>query len=246
MKKFVYILIFIGILFSCQKAGDCFSSAGKEIVIESAISDFDSLYVNDVFEVHLIQDTINYITIIANEAFAESTTFNISNNTLVLENDHRCKFAKPEKNEIKIYIKVKKISRIRLNESSKLISDNVLLNDNEIGLTISSKFNEADLSLDCKTFFYSNTHLNGGQVILHGDLEYLKIWNGSLGSIDSRDLSADNVLIVTDSKADCFVRANNVLDCTIRGYGNVYYFGNPDVLNVNDTSSTGRLIFSGE
>ena len=61
MKKFVYILLFAGVLFSCQKTNDCFSGAGKEIIIESAISDFDSLYVNDVFEVHLIQDTINYI-----------------------------------------------------------------------------------------------------------------------------------------------------------------------------------------
>ena len=70
------------------------------------------------------------------------------------------------------------------------------------------------------------------------EVEYLKIWNGSLGSVDSRDLSAENVLIVTDSKADCFVRVNNVLDCTIRGYGNVYYFGKPSVLIVNDTIST--------
>lgn len=245
MKKFVYTLLFTGLLFSCQKVNDCFSGAGEEIIIESAISEFDSLYVNNVFEVHLIQDTIYYITIKAKEAFAESTSFNIVDNTLILENDHKCKFTKPEKNDIKVYIQVEEISRIRLNESSKLISDNALRNDNEIGLAINSKFNEADLNLDCKTFYYSNTHLNGGKTNLHGEVEYLKIWNGSLGSVDSRDLSAENVLIVTDSKADCFVRVNNVLDCTILGYGNVYYFGKPSVLIVNDTISTGKLIFSG-
>lgn len=246
MKKFILIIIFAGLLFSCQKAKDCLTGAGKEVIIESPVSDFDSLFVNDVFEVHLIQDTVNYITIKANKAFAESTTFKITDNTLILENNHKCKFSKPKKNKIKIYLQVKKISRIRLNAPSKLISDNVLQHDNEIGLIADSKFNEADLDLNCKTFYYWNTHLNGGKINLHGEVENLKLWHSSLCSVDADNLSVENVLVDTDSNADSYIRVKNKLDCTIRGNGNVYYYGNPDILIVNDTTSIGKLIFLGE
>ena len=246
MKKSIYIILLSISLFSCRKAKDCFSRAGKEIIIESAVSDFDSLFVNDVFEVHLIQDTVNFITIKAHQAFAESTTFKVINNTLIIENNHKCEFTKPKKNEIKIYLQVKKISRVRLNAASNLISDNVLQHDNEIGLIVNSKFNEASLNIDCKTFYYWNTHLNGGKINIAGEVENLKLWHSSLCSIDASNLSSENILLDTDSNADSYIRVSNKLDCTIRGTGNVYYLGNPEILIVNDTTSSGKLIFLGE
>jgi len=79
-KVYILILIIIAIT-SCQKATDCFSNSGKEIVVEQTLGDFDSLYVNNVFEVELIQDTINSISIEGHEKFVNSTTYIIENNT---------------------------------------------------------------------------------------------------------------------------------------------------------------------
>ncbi len=244
MKLFLYISTFIVLLSSCQKTRDCFSNSGEEIILESVLEEFDSLFVNDDFIVYLIQDTVNYISISGHEAFVNSTTFKIEDNSLILRNNHKCKFSKPKSNQISVYIKVNEISRIRLNAASKIISETELSNDDEIGLIIGSKYTEVDLNLNCKTFYYWNTHLNGGKIILNGKVENLKLWNTSLGSVNASNLSAENVLIDTDSKADCHVNSNIKLDCTIRGEGNVYYTGTPSVILVNDTSSTGKLIFS--
>lgn len=246
MKKFLYIIIFAGLIFSCRKAKDCFSTSGDYIQVEDDLNDFDTLCINDVFEVHLIQDTINKISIEGYESFVNATSFTIKERTLFIENNHKCKFSRPKKNSIKLSIHVKKISKIKLNEPSKLISDNVLRHDNEIGLIVNSKFNEADLHLDCKTFYFWNTHLNGGKINLHGEVETLKLWHSSLCSVDAGNLSAENVLVDTDSNADNYIKVKNKLDCTVRGRGNVYYYGKPNILIVNDSTSSGKLIYLGE
>ncbi|MCF6365817.1 MAG: DUF2807 domain-containing protein [Bacteroidales bacterium] len=244
MKCFLYILLIISLLFSCRKADDCLSNAGKEIVVESSLNEFDTLFVNDIFTIYLIQDTFNQIRIEGYENFVNSTTFEVKDNSLFLQNEHKCKFSKPNKKDIFVFITINEISRIRLNEASKVISETELNNDSEIGLIINSKYNEADLNLNCKTFYYWNTHLNGGKINLKGKVENLRLWNTSLGSVDASNLSAKNVLVDTDSKADCKVVANSKLDCTIKGQGNVYYSGNPDIIILNDTVSTGKLIYS--
>ncbi len=245
MKKEYLIILLLPILFSCQKTFDCFSGSGKEVVIEQELANFDSLIVADVFDVHLIQDTINQIKIEGHKNFAESVSFNISENTLVLKSEHKCKFSKPEKAKVTIFLRVKKISKIRLTSSSKLFSDNVLENDSEIGLVSEAKYTEADLKLNCKVFYFWNIHLNGGKIKLSGQVDRLKLWNTSLNSVDAKDLIAKNVIVSNNSKADCTVRALKSLDCTIKNTGNVYYYGNPEVINLNSSVGKGKLIWIG-
>lgn len=245
IASFLVLIFFI--IFSCQKASDCFKSSGKEITIEKTLNNFDSLYVNDVFEVELTQDTINSISITGNEAFVNSTTFKIENNTLILENNHKCKFMKPKTNSIFVNIHVKEISFISLGGSSKVFSKNELINDYEIGLVCKSKYNDANLIVNSKVFYFWNNHLNGGKIKVKGNVETLKLWNTSLASVDATELNTKNVLVENNSKGDCKVLVSNKLDCTITGTGNVYYFGAPKTIIYNDSLSIGgKLLFGGE
>jgi len=247
MTKIYIFIILIIFFFSCQKATDCFSSSGKEILIEQTLSNFDSLYVNDVFEIELIQDTVNKIRIKGSEAFVNSTNYKIENNTLIINNSHKCKFAKPRNNLISIYLHVKRISFIRLNASSKVFSKTQLKNYNEIGLAVTSKYNEADLNVDCRVFYYWNSHLNGGRINIKGKADILKLWNVSLGSVDASNLFVRKALVENSSKGDCKVNVSENLNCEIRGTGNVYCIGNPNKINYVDSASIGgKLIFDEE
>ncbi|NPA45118.1 MAG: hypothetical protein GXO49_06265, partial [Chlorobi bacterium] len=164
-----------------------------------------------------------------------------------LNNDHKCYFIKPKSNDIYITIHVKKISLIKLNGSSKVTSKIPLINNYEIGLIANAKYNEADLNVNSKVFYYWNTHLNGGRIFVKGSVETLKLWNASLGSVDATNLNAENVLVDNDSKGNCKVNVSNKLECKITGTGNVYYYGTPKTIIYNDSLSIGgQLIFGGE
>lgn len=246
IRIYIFIIIVIS-LFSCQKASDCFSSSGKEIVVEQALANFDSLYVNDVFDIELIQDTINKICIKGKEAFVNSTYFNIENNTLILNNSHKCKFAKPKNNSVLINLHVKRISFIRLNASSKVFSNNTLFNYESIGLVATSKYNEADLNVNCDVFYYWNNHLNGGRINIKGQADIIKLWNVSLASVDASNLYVRKALVENSSKGYCKVNVSEILNCKIKGTGNVYCIGNPGEVNYVDSASIGgRLIFDGQ
>jgi len=247
MKKLHIIILSFILLNSCQKAKDCFSNSGKEITIEQKLANFDSLYIENVFEVELIQDTINSISIKGHEAFVNSTNFKIENNTLIIDNNHKCKFSKPKTNSVLINIHVKRISFIRLDGSSKIFSKNELTNFNEIGLVATSKYNDADLIVNSQVFYFWNNHLNGGKIKVKGNVETLKLWNTSLASVDASNLISKNVLVENNSKGDCKVRVSNKLDCKITGTGNVYYFGMPNTIVYNDSLSIGgKLLFGGQ
>ncbi len=242
MKNLIYIISLIFLFVSCQKTIDCISNVGEEVVYTYSLSDFDTLIVNNEFEINLVQDTVNMMIISAYEKYAESVSYKTENRCLILDNTYRCNFTKPEKNKVKAEIHVKEISLIRLNSPSELISENTLINDDEIGVIVNPKFFEAELKVDCRVFYFWNTHLNGGKMYLHGKSEFLKLWNTSLFSVDAADLETDNVFVKTDSKGDVSITATKELNCTIEGSGNVYYVGNPEKIIVNDTLSSGKLI----
>lgn len=244
MNKVLIFLFFALSIFSCQKANDCFKSSGKEIIIEHSLADFDTIYVNNVFNVELFQDTINKLSIKGKEAFVKSTNFKIENNSLILNNNHKCKFAKPKDKDITISIHVKQISRIVLGAASKIISKNTLTNPNEIGLIIKSKYNEANLDVDARVFYFWNVHLNGGKVYVKGNVDIVKLWNVSLMSVDASKLKAKNALVENSSKGNCWVDVLNKIDCKVTSTGNVYCYGNPSQVFYNDSSSLGgKLIF---
>lgn len=242
MKKFFYIILFSLFFLSCQKTIDCFSNAGKVTTHEYNLTEFDTLIINNDFEVHLIQDTVNKLIVTAHKKYAETVRYNVENRCLILNNTFNCKFSKPKKNNILTEIHVKEISLLIINYPSKIVSDNTLINDNEIGVIVKPKFFEADLTVNCRVFYFWNTHLNSGKMYLHGNSEYLKLWNTSLFSVDASGLNSDKTYIENNSKGDIYLNAGKFLNCKITSSGNVYYKGNPATLIVEDTLSSGKLI----
>lgn len=242
MKKLFYILIIGLFVLSCQKTFDCISGVGEKVTNKYEISDFDTLIINDNFEITLIQDTINELIVTAYKKYSDAVTYKISENCLLLDNTYNCKFTKPEKSKISINLHVKELSLIRINAPSNIHSDNTLINDNEIGVIVNPKFFEANLNVNCRVFYFWNTHLNGGKMYLHGNSEYLKLWNTSLFSVDASGLNTDNAYIENNSKSDIYLNARKFLKCKITGSGNVYYQGNPSTIIVEDTASSGKLI----
>ncbi len=242
MGKGFFLILVLFFSLKCQKAKDCFSNPGKKIIVEYELNEFDTMVVNDVFFIDIVQDTVNLIKISGYEDFVNTTNFKIADNSLILDNNHRCPFAKPEKNKINIEIRVNKISRIKLNEASELKSVNTLVNDGEIGLIVNSKYNEVDLKLNVNTFYYWNTHLNGGKIFLTGIGENIKLWNTSLGCVDARNFVCQNAYVQTNSKTDCYINACNSIEVEIQNTGNVYYSGTPEIVIKYAENAKGRLI----
>jgi Putative auto-transporter adhesin, head GIN domain len=238
MKSLIYIAIvlFLGIIFSCKKD---LQTVSKEM----SLDEFDTLQLRSVFEVYLIQGTENKIRIEGAKKMVNDIDATISNNTLKLKNNFKQNWLYPKSNKIKLYITVNQISKIYAIESCHIESMNALTG-NEIGLVMASKYNEANLELNCNTFYYWNNFPCGGRINLKGQVNELKIWNVALMAVETRELSCNYALVYNGSKGDCIVNCAQKLTYKISGSGNIQVFGSPAVIEKVESNGEGQLIIN--
>ena len=231
MKRLIkaIVLLTICLLLACKK--------NNTSTVEHFISsDFDTLVLADVFNVELLQDSLNKIEIIGKPNFVNNIRANVDQHTLTLSNENRMRWLYPQTNKILVKVHFSHISRIVANETCYIESKSPIVS-NELGLILKSKLNQADLNVQCKTFYFWNNFPCGGSLKLTGECQELKLWNYALMQVDARALLANVGRIENDSKGKIQLRCLDSLFYKISGEGNIDLYGNPN--NIYDLGSTG-------
>lgn len=235
MRISIVLAVVIALLsVSCKKQG--------QVTTEHELSEFDTLVFSDVFDVTLIQDSVNHIKVIGTEKFVGHVQWEISNNTLTIKNEGKYKWLNPSTNKIKLEITVNDLAKIVANETCNISTQHVL-HANELGLVLKSKLNHASLNVDCNTFYYWNNFPCGGSVALQGTCHTLKLWNYALMQINARQLETKITEVENTSKGDIHVWCTDSLSYKINGTGNIYLHGNPTYLLNHLGSGSGKLLF---
>jgi len=104
------------------------------------------------------------------------------------------------------------------------------------------KLAELDLELNNGSFLYWNNHQCGGKLTLRGKTGSLLAYTFGYMSVDAVSLRADNAIIENSSKGDFEVWVNDKIEYSIRGIGDIYLYGNPDDIVLNERTSEGELI----
>ena len=232
-SKFLIILLFVPLL-SCKKQ---FATT----TIYRELNEFDTLTLNSVYEVELTQDTVNYIELSGATTILEKVNVFLDNHNLKLTTNYHGNWMHPSNNKIKIRLHINGLHLIQANETCNIRSTNALTGD-EIGMVMTSKLNEAELQLNCNTFFYWNNFPCGGKINLSGQVNDLKLWNVALMSVDAQALTCQTALIENASKGDCKLTCLQQLTCALKGEGNIQLWGNPPNVTITEKSSTGQLI----
>jgi hypothetical protein len=230
-KQLKYILgLFLLIVFfmSCKKDTSmyCIANAGKETSFTVMLDDFDTIRINDMFEVHLKQDSFYSIEISGYEAMINAVSFNINNANLSLNNNMKCRWTKPQKNKVKLLITYQNINEIILEKTCEIRCVNPI-SGYKTGFVLKDKLQDIHLELDLDHFYFWNQSPCGGEIVLEGRADKFMFWSTALIRVDASKLNCLNVIMETNSRADSYVSATDTLDCRIRHLGNVYYYGNP-------------------
>lgn len=168
--------------------------------------------------------------------YLEKIHFSIDQQTLTLSNGNRMRWLYPETNKILIKVHFSHISRIVANETCLIESNSPIVGD-EIGLILKSKLNQADLNIQCHTFYFWNNFPCGGSLKLKGQCQELKLWNYALMQVDASGLFASIARVENNSKGNIQLRCLDSLFYKILGQGNIELYGNPT--NVYDLGSSG-------
>ncbi len=223
------------LLFSCKKENQ------QNTTIYKNLSEFSKIELNGVFDVYLKQDSVYSIEIVGNENWVGNIVFKVENEILKIDNQAKGKWLKPKEDKVKIYISSNRPKMIFANETCNIETLNPIISD-EFGIVMSSKLNQANLELNCNTFYFWNNFPCGGKLTLRGNAEILKIWNFAIMSVDAKNLTTEYALIENSSKGNCEVFVTNKMEYSIHGIGDIHLYGNPKELILNEISSTGKLL----
>lgn len=230
-----YIFLCILLVFlSCKRE--------KEILsLHYNTSPFEYVKVEDALEIYLLEDSTFSIEVRANRDGVDQIKVEVIDSVLHISDHRTNKWLKPKSNKVSVYITSCSLKEVVAAEGCKTQTLSPITS-NEFGIVFNGRVNEADLELNCETFYYWNDHPCGGRLTLSGQTNRLKIWNFALVSVDAKNLLTNHALVINDSKGDCEVTVLNSLEYSITGVGNICLFGNPDEILADEVTSTGRLI----
>jgi hypothetical protein len=236
-KTIAAALLMLGAL-SCNNDPDA-----DFVTREFAVTDFHTIDIDGVYEIQLVQDTVCKVTMTAPPRVLDKNTITVNDSVLTMHEKNGSHWLHPRESNSKVVIHVNHLKRMNVHEACSLFTAGPLGHTtDEIGMVVDyAKMMEADLELDCATFYYWNDP-NGAYLKLRGRTENLKLWNTGLAQVDASALTAMYVLADNGSQGSLKVRAMQTLEYKLTNIGNISYFGSPPQINTLGNTGTGQLI----
>lgn len=236
MSRYFYILFLI-VLFSCD---DTLFNSGNTESKEIKISNFKEIYVDDIFEIYLIQDDSCKIKAIGGSNLLPNLEFQVKDKKLTISDDNAARWSR-DYDKIELYISVDTLNYLRLNAPCKVVSQNTLTTQNFTIWSITD-FAEYDLMLDCHTFYVVNNSSSGGIMDLQGKASNFSFWARGSFQLNADKLIADHVTAKNESLGDCSVHATEYLSAEILREGKVFYTGNPETIEYVNQKAREQLV----
>jgi len=231
--KSIWFIALLLLLAACKKE--------DPILTTVQTSGFHSVEINSFFNVYLQEDTVFYVEVIGAEEFVNAVKIEVLDSVLVMHSDAKNNWSNPTNKQVKIIVHAPPLKLVTVNETASVNTINPITSQ-EFGLIMKSKSNEANLELDCATFYYWNNFPTGGSLTLHGHAHDLKIWNTAILTVNARDLIAQYAHVENDAKADCIITVTQKIEYKLTNQGNIHVYGAPAYFEEIEHTGSGALI----
>ena len=237
MRHLYFILTLIIATLSCDST---FMSSGDTNKIDITIDQFTEIFVNDIFDVYLYQDTTCKLSIEGGDNLLPEIKYKVIDGKLSVSNENTARWSR-DYEKIKLHISVKKLLYLYLRESSMIQSVDTLLTPQ---LEVFSITDYADIYLmvKCDNFYFVNAGVSGAYIELKGSARNFSSWVRASAILKADEFVSENVMIETESIGDCSVHATKELTVSISNSGNIYYKGNPDTIIYTNDRARQQLI----
>jgi len=241
--RIIIVVLGVTLFFhSCDKAhsGDCFTSTGDIVAETRMLDDFIYLSIYDNFNVYLITDTLNKIEIKAGKNLIPNITTEIVDDTLKIRNTNTCNWVRSYKKPFDLYITSNTMRRLFVWGHSNVETVNAF-KARYFYVEAASPISSMKLDVDVSTFYFSAVYTTG-DFFLTGITDSLRVFNYGTGYVFAKNLESRRCWVLNSSTGDCQISTSKRLYVEIYNSGNVYYSGNPGLIDTIDISSTGKLI----
>ncbi len=245
MLRCIYIsfLFFFLLLFnSCKKQNlcDCFKTRGDVTIESRSVSDFATIHVFDKIDVYFTQDTTvttGTVKVVTGKNLLSNIITEVSGGVLQIKNENKCNFVRGSNNGVTVYVTAPRVKIFKQEGVGNMYCTNTVYGDTIHGYII----NSGDLHLKVNTNRVVG-HMHGaGDLYLEGvALDFYTHTIGQ-GFVHAQNMTTTYAFINDGTNGQIRVNVTGQLDAVIASTGNLYYSGNPAVIN-STIKGTGKLI----
>jgi hypothetical protein len=182
------------------------------------------------------------IKITAGENLMSNITTTVDDTILYLNDENYNNWERGYQDHIVIYLNLLQLKQITFNGSAIASSTDTLIQEQKnSSLIIQTGKATGIIELKLKVQNLKINHYFGvPDIVMHGSATNCVINTAGRGRINLADLSVSNMRINDKSPNNCYLYVTNGLKGYIRGYGNIYLKGNPEI-NM-DLQGPGQII----
>jgi hypothetical protein len=240
-RNITYILILMLVATACSKMnpGDCFKSTGVVLTEQRDAKAFRFLHHYNNVDVFITYGSSYAIEVRAGKNIMDGIKTRIEDNTLSIKNENTCNWVRSYEKPIEVYITTPELDSIVYQASGNLTSTNQFTTDS-LKLDVLEGAGSIDLNVNASRSTY-NLHYGTVDLNVKGRSHVCFVFSGGYGPANLRNLWTVYTYLTNNSTNNCYVYATNTLEVKIENVGDVYYWGNPPIVNLSGIGS-GKLI----
>lgn len=233
MKKAIILFTAVFTLFYVVSCNDLKSDSNTSKTYD--ISEFTSLNLELIGEVFYEQSDSTYLTVSGSSILIDALQVSGDNGALSIKLRNKQKFTGKKKLVVKVgspnlsKVNFESIGTLRF--KNKFIGDEVSINNKGVGEIIIDDFQVEKFNLISKSI---------GSIKIKGTSNMTSINSVGLGEIDAAEFKSKNVKVVSEGVENLSVYAEDSIDITMKGLGNINYYGNPAEVKT-DISKLGKV-----
>ncbi len=233
MKKAIILFTAVFTLFSLVSCNDLKADSNTSKTYD--ISEFTSLDLELIGEVFYEQSDSTYLNVSGSSILIDALQVSDDNGALSIKLRNKQKFTGKKKLVVKVgsphLAKVNFESIGSLRFKNKFIGDDLSINNKGVGEIIIDDFQVEKFNLVSKSI---------GSIKIKGTSNSTSINSVGLGEIDASEFKSKKVKIVSEGVENLSVYAEDSIDITMKGLGNINYYGNPAEVKT-DISKLGKV-----
>ncbi len=240
------LLILILILGACSKGGidNCFSSSGKITTETRTLAPFSNIITYDNVDLILEQGSDFKCTVEAGSNLISGIVTEVDKRgNLVIRNTNSCNWLRSYDQPVRVFLELQKLDTLNYRSIGNITTTDTIFQDTLI-INLYEGAGRVDLLLRSR-LIRAGLHYGTQKLVISGKCGLVYGYSAGFGLIDIRNLEATLLYVNNNSSNNMYVRATEELGATIQSLGNIYYFGNPDVINLSKQGS-GNLIHLGD
>jgi hypothetical protein len=229
LKYFIVISLFIA---SCNEI--LFNNEEKTRTL--CFGDFRAVKISGIYDIDLIQDSANRLDITgSNDIYSIEAA--VVDDTLIIDNHKKMSF-NPHKDKLAIHF-----SNLRylLTLDPVNVTNSDTIHADQFIFEAFGEIVEARLVLNCDNLYFVSYPYSLGFFYFSGKCNSCLLWNNYGSTVFADSLSCKYAEVINSSVGDVFVNASENLRVAIRGPGNIYFYGNPEI-EIAETKGTGKMI----